>query len=522
MNESDTHNQDKLHNTRHSIRKIFHRPPWKKIVIGLGAAAATVFFVFLIIVWRLIATAPSIDSINVSPSGSATWICDEDGNYLRKLSLSESNRDLVSLEEIPVSLQNAIISIEDSRFYEHHGIDPRGIVRALWNGITSGTFSEGASTITQQLIKNNVFTEWTQESSFADRFARKVQEQYLAVQLEKQLTKEEILEDYLNTINFGSGCYGVEAAAQRYFGKEVSDLTLSKSAVLAAIPQNPSGYNPIDYPEANQARQRLILRYMEEQGYISHEERMSALEDDVYLRISVFNESYETEAVYSYYEDALIDQVVEMLMSELHYSYDQATKALYSGGLRICSAQDAALQQICDEEFQNLANFPEGTQYGIDYSLTVAEMDGSTTTYGSNALRAYIREYVDDTFDLLCETQSEAQGYADAFREYVLDSDGTDSGSANGINSLSNSTANAFSIVFSAISEASADSTASVQETQETSGRTVLSERLTLSPQPQASLVIIEQETGFVRAIVGGRGEKTASFTLNRATDTTR
>ncbi|MCD8336633.1 MAG: transglycosylase domain-containing protein [Lachnospiraceae bacterium] len=480
------------------------RIPWKKIGIGIAAAAAVFFLTMLLIIWRLIAAAPSIDSIDVSPSGSATWICDEDGNYLRRLSLSESNRDIVSLEEIPDTLQNAVVAIEDSRFYEHNGIDLRGIARAFWKGITSGSFSEGASTITQQLIKNSVFTDWTQEDSFADRFARKVQEQYLAIQLEKQLSKEEILENYLNTINFGSGCYGVEAAAQRYFGKEVSDLTLSESAVLAAIPQNPTACNPIEYPETNQSRQRLILRYMEEQGYISHEERMEALEDDVYLRISAHNESYEADAAYTYYEDALIDQVVEMLMSELNYSYEQAAKAVYSGGLRIYSAQDASLQAICDEEFQNLANFPEGTQYGVDYALVIQETDGSTTAYGSEALRSWVRENVNASFDLLCDTQEEAQNYADAFRENILSSDSTDDSAVD----------NSAVLTPDASSVDGNDSG--------TTSCSVLSERLTLSPQPQASLVLIEQETGFVRAVVGGRGEKTASLTLNRATDTTR
>ncbi|MCD7841614.1 MAG: transglycosylase domain-containing protein, partial [Lachnospiraceae bacterium] len=420
MNENKTEHEDKTENrtkasgfpecVRRGLKRL-RNLPWKKLGIGVGVALAALILIFILIVWRLIAAAPDIDSIDVSPSASATWICDEEGNYLRRLSLSESNRDIVSLSEIPLNLQNAIIAIEDSRFYEHSGIDLRGIARAFWRGITSGSFSEGASTITQQLIKNNVFTDWTEEDSFADRFARKVQEQYLAVQLEKQLSKEEILEDYLNTINFGAGCYGVEAAAQRYFGKEAADLTLSECAVLAAIPQNPTGYNPIDYPDANQTRQRLVLRYMEEQGYISHEERMEALSDDVYLSISTYNETWESDSVYSYYEDALIEQVTELLMSELNYSQEQAEKAVYSGGLRIYSAQDAALQEICDEEFADLSNFPEGTQYGADDALTL---------------------------------------------------------------------------------------------------------------QPQASLVLIEQETGFVRAIVGGRGEKTASLTLNRATGTTR
>ncbi len=491
MNENETANESEHENspkTRsvlpgfYKIRAKIQSLPWKKLGIGLGVTLAALVLVFILIVWRLIATAPDIDSIDVSPSGSATWICDEEGNYLRRLSWSDSNRDIVSLSDIPEQLQNAIIAIEDSRFFEHGGIDLRGIVRAFWRGITSGSFSEGASTITQQLIKNNVFTDWTEENSFADRFTRKVQEQYLAVQLEKQLSKEEILEDYLNTINFGAGCYGVEAAAQRYFGKDVTNLTLSECAVLAAIPQNPTGYNPIDYPDANQTRQHLVLRYMEEQGFISHEERMEALSDDVYLRISTHNETWETDSVYTYYEDALIGQVIELLMSELNYSQEQATQAVYSGGLRIYSAQDASLQEICDEEFQNPANFPDGTQYGVDYALSVQEADSSINIYGSEALRSYVRENLNASFDLLCETRDQAQAYADAFREYVM----------------------------------------SISDTNEGSEHTILSERLTLTPQPQASLVLIEQETGFVRAIVGGRGEKTASLTLNRATGTTR
>ncbi len=479
MNENETENKTK--NPLPGFRRFLNQSkklPWKRLGVGIGITLLALILIFTLIIWRLIAAAPDIDSIDVSPSGSATWICDEDGNPLRRLSLSESNRDIVTLSEIPEYLQNAVIAIEDSRFYEHDGIDLRGIARAFFRGITSGSFSEGASTITQQLIKNNVFTNWTEETSFTDRFVRKVQEQYLALQLEKQLSKEEILEDYLNTINFGAGCYGVEAAAQRYFGKEVSGLTLSECAVLAAIPQNPTGYNPIEYPNANQTRQRLVLRYMEEQGLISHEERMDALSDDVYLRISTHNEVWEEDSVYTYYEDALIEQVTEFFISELNYSREQAAQAVYSGGLRIYSAQDASLQEICDEEFQNLSNFPEGTQYGVDYALSVQESGDSIRIYDSEALRSYVRENLDASFDLLCETQEQAQAYADSFRESVLH--------------------------------------------EADSGATVLSERLTLTPQPQASLVLIEQETGFVRAIVGGRGEKSASLTLNRASGTTR
>lgn len=452
------------------------RPPLKKFLLWAAGILTALFLLFLGTICYLIKTAPDIDSITVSPMESATYICDEDGNYLRKLTLASSNRDIVSLDQIPEHLQHAIIAIEDARFYEHGGIDVRGILRAFWTGVTSGSFSEGASTITQQLIKNSVFTEWTQEQSFWDRFRRKVQEQYLALQLEDRISKEEILEDYLNTINLGAGCYGVQSASRRYFGKDVSELTLSECAVLAAIPQNPSGYNPITFPDANRRRQLIILNYMEQQGYISHEEHMEAETDSAYDRILANDSaSGETEA-YSYFEDALIDQVIDLLVSEKGYSQDQARRAVYSGGLRIYSAQDPALQQICNEEFSNPANFPAGTEFGVDYALSVAEDGGAVTHYGSESLRTYVRDHLDPNFDLLCTSAQTAQNYADAFRESVLDPD----------------------------------------------SMTVLGERLTLSPQPQASLVLIEQSTGLVRAMVGGRGEKQASLTLNRASDTTR
>ena len=430
---------------------------WKRLLWGALIGIAASILLFLGGIWYLIASAPDIDTITVSPLESATYICDADGNSLRKLTLAASNRDIVSLEEIPESLQHAIVAIEDERFYEHGGIDVRGIARAFVTGIARGSFSEGASTITQQLIKNSVFTEWTQENSFVDRFSRKVQEQYLALQLEKRMSKEEILQHYLNTINLGAGCYGVQAASRRYFGKNVSELTLSESAVLAAIPQNPTGYNPILYPEANQKRAEVVLSYMLEQGFITESQMQEALADDVYARIREYDETYEEEKVYTYYEDALIDQALELLCEEKGWTVEQAYRAVYSGGLRIFSAQDSALQQICDEEFSNPENFPSGTQFGIDYALSITEADGQVTHFGTESLRTYIRETTNPGFQLLCTSQEEAQSYAAVFQAHILDA---------------------------------------------YPGSEVLAERLTLSPQPQASLVLLDQYTGFVNAVV--------------------
>ena len=152
-----------------------------------------------------------ISEVNIVPAGEATFVYDANGNQLQKLTAPNSNRMSVSIEKIPLDLQHAVVAIEDERFYEHNGIDIRGILRAGVRGIPNGgNFTEGASTITQQLLKNNVFTGLTDES-MVQRFKRKFQEQYLAIQLEKQVKdKNIILENYLNTINLGNGNYGVQ------------------------------------------------------------------------------------------------------------------------------------------------------------------------------------------------------------------------------------------------------------------------------------------------------------------------
>ena len=169
----------------------------------------------------LIASAPDISELSTAPVEAATYIYSADGRQLQKLTAPTSNRTPVSIDQVPLDLQHAIVAIEDERFYEHNGIDVRGIIRAFIVGVTGGSFSEGASTITQQLLKNSVFPDWVSESSLTESFKRKFQEQYLALELEKKMeetaskeeVKQKILEDYLNTINLGAGTYGVQAAA---------------------------------------------------------------------------------------------------------------------------------------------------------------------------------------------------------------------------------------------------------------------------------------------------------------------
>lgn len=425
----------------------------------------------------IIANAPDINDINISPTGFSTYIYDSDGNQLQKLTSANANRTAVSLENVPKDLQHAVVAIEDERFYQHNGIDIQGIVRALFTGVKNRfRFTEGASTITQQLLKNNVFTTWTQEKSLADRIKRKFQEQYLAVLLEEKLNnKNLILEDYLNTINLGAGTYGVQAASKKYFGKDVSDLTLSEATVIAGITQNPSKYNPIRHPDNNAQRRTRVLEKMVEQGYITQEQMDEAEADNVYDRIALAQEiTGSSSEVYSYFVDELTSQVVHDLIA-LGYPEKQAYQMLYSGGLRIETTMDSRMQAIMDEEFENEANFPADTKYTIDWALTVKRSDDTLVNYSKEMMRKYFRDKGDTEFDLLFASPEEAQETIDSYKSAVMFS--TD---------------------------------------------TIVAERTSFAAQPQASMVIIDQKNGYVKAIRGGRGVKQASLTMNRATDAYR
>ena len=428
----------------------------------------------------IIDSAPDISDVNIMPLGYATFVYDADGNQLQKLNSAEGNRISVSISEIPKNMQHAIVAIEDSRFYEHNGVDPRGMLRAAAVAISTGfQRTQGASTITQQLLKNNVFTDWTEENRLQS-IKRKLQEQYLAVELEKSLAaegknaKDVILENYLNTVNFGAGAYGVQTAAQTYFGKDCKDLTLSECAVLAAIPQNPTKWNPRNHPEKNAERRETVLDYMLEQEYITQAEHDEAMADDVYARIQERSSSSSTATPYSYFIDELISQIKQDLMEQKGYTSVQASNAIYSGGLRIYTTQDPQIQQIMDEEFQNEANFPENIQIGLDWALTVDHADGKRQNYSREMMQVYFRD-IDPTFDLLFSSEEEAQSYIDQYKAAIVGPNDT-----------------------------------------------IVAERSSFTPQPQASMTVIDQRTGYVKGIVGGRGQKTASLTLNRATDTFR
>ena len=312
-----------------------------KIVLAAVAIVLVVAISAGIGVWKgIIDTAPDISEIDVTPTGYSTTVYDAAGNEISTLVAAGANRKYVTIDEIPANLEHAFVAIEDERFYQHNGIDITGIVRAFFLGIQGGRFSQGASTITQQLIKNNVLTTWTSETSMIEKMQRKIQEQYLAVELEKLVdNKDWILENYLNSINLGANTLGVEAASLKYFNKDVSDLTLSECAVIAGITQNPSLYNPIRHPDKNAKRRETVLTKMLEQGYIKQSEYDEAIADKVYDRIAEYNTG-DGATINSYFVDAMIDDVFDDLVNRLGYSESEAYKALYQGGLEIYTTRN--------------------------------------------------------------------------------------------------------------------------------------------------------------------------------------
>lgn len=420
---------------------------------------------------KIIDDTPHVSASDVKPKGFTTFVYADDGSTeIERFVSSGSNRVYKSIDEIPKDLQHAFVAIEDERFYKHNGIDLQGIARAAVVGIArGGNFTEGASTLTQQLIKNNVFPNFTKEKTFYDKFQRKIQEQYLALQIEKKMDKSEIIESYLNTINLGQNCLGVQAASQRYFGKDVSDLTLSECAVIAGITQSPSTYDPITHPDNNKVRRNKVLKNMLEQDYISQKQYYEALADDVYARIQTTNTASQADNTYSYFVDALAQQVIQDLKDQLGYTDTQAYNAVYSGGLSIYSTQNQTMQQICDEEANDDSNYPGLKEYGLDYALTVTRADGSTENYGSNNIKNYVKETYEKDQGLLYSSEDAARAMVEKWKATIAREGDT------------------------------------------------YDERITITPQPQSSITIMDQKTGQIKAMVGGRGEKASSLGLNRA-----
>jgi len=252
-----------------------------------------------------------------------------------------------SFDQMPKHLINAFVAIEDKRFYEHHGVDWYRTVAATANYVLDFEDRFGASTITQQLIKN---ATGKNEVSVE----RKLQEILWALDVEKQWSKEEILEKYLNLINLSEGCYGVGAGAKLYFSKEIEDLSLSECVCLAAITNSPTYYDPIRHPDHNLERSQVILNAMWEQKYITAEEYAAALSEPAVLCV---NEEMRQEEINSWYVDMVVEDVIEDLVKTYGYSRAVASDMVYNGGLRIITAMNPYVQNLMERYYSNPSHF---------------------------------------------------------------------------------------------------------------------------------------------------------------------
>jgi penicillin-binding protein 2A len=270
----------------------------------------------------------------------ATVFYDLTGEVASKVSANKNEG--ISINQVPDFMKNAVIAIEDRRFYEHHGVDYIGITRALIRDIKARGMVEGGSTITQQLAKNTLLTS-------QKTLKRKVDEVFLAMQIERQYSKPEILQMYLNQIYFGDGAWGIKHAARNYFAKEVKDLSVSESALLAGLIKAPSALNPYHHLEKAIQRRNLVLAQMKRQGYITHQQYEQALNEKVILNDKGGD---PFRGKYPHY----VDQVFEEAIHEYHLSQDE----LLTGGYKIYTELNPAMQNAMEKTYQNDGLFPRG------------------------------------------------------------------------------------------------------------------------------------------------------------------
>ncbi len=305
-------------------------------VVALGLAAGAVA--------ATLKTLPSVTSNKPRPRATSI-IYDVYRQPVTKI-YNVENREPIPIDEVPVYVQNAFVAVEDERFWKHRGVDPIGIARALYNDLRGRRWAEGASTITQQLARN-AFPIGHERT-----MRRKVQEAILALELERRFTKKEILEMYLNQIHFGRDAYGIEAAAQTYFGKRAKDLTLAEGALLAGLPQAPNYYEPIDHPDKARERRDIVLDLMVKNGFITAEEAAAAKREPV--------KTIRPRKYADYKAPHFVDYVLAQLLER--FPADQ----VYQGGLKVYTTLDPTIQEAAENAVKkHLEKYPVTS--GKDY-----------------------------------------------------------------------------------------------------------------------------------------------------------
>lgn len=504
------------------------------------------------------ATAPEIHTDDIySMLNQRSVMYDANGNEIENLYLSDGNRTIVSYEDIPEDMVNAVVAIEDKKFWTHGGFNFVRMLGAVKDSIFGGGQISGTSTVTQQLARNVYLSEIKSQRSLS----RKLSEMYCTIVLEKNLSKKQIMEAYLNTIFLGFNSYGIESAARSYFSKNVQDLDVLECASLAALPQSPDTYALVKTTSYNSGstlpvlasdesmsyvyngditkdRRNMVLKNMESEGFITKEELDAALGDDLQAHVNINVASVASAT--SYFTDFAVDQLAEDIISEYGISRSQAQEMIYTGGLKIYTTMDPNIQAIVEEEFSKSNNFA-----GVAYARTNSNGDLLNPENGKVMLYDYSHYFnSNDEFTLAAGEytkgsdgsitilkgqrlniyETEVNGQPDVsieFKDMYIKENGVfyfiESGALSipqgykSVDSDGNAVISAqFFTDYPDFFVASGDN------------YVVSSDNYTLKQktrQPQGAMVIMEVATGQVKAMIGGR-ETTGKQLFNRAVKT--
>ena len=296
-------------------------------------------------------TSLALEDLSLNQNSVVYYYDNDTESYQELLSLKgKENRSWVDYDQIPLDVEHAIVAIEDKRFYKHHGVDWSRTSSAFFNMFLSMSNTYGGSTVTQQLIKNVTGDDGV-------TVQRKLTEIFRALELENNYTKKQIMEMYMNVVYFGHGCYGIGAAAEYYFNKTPEELSLAEIASIVGITNNPSMYSPLVNPQRNKERQETILFEMQDQGYISYDQYTQAVNEELQFSIDWEESQSGSTRIYTWFEDALIEDLIETIQEERGCSREIAQKLLFNGGYQIYATIDLDMQAAVDKVYENTANF---------------------------------------------------------------------------------------------------------------------------------------------------------------------
>lgn len=525
----------------------------KKVLIIAVCAFLAICLAGIIYVAAVVITAPDIETDDIYSMLSQSSVLYDDEGEIIDTAFSEQNRTIVEISQIPDHVQYAFIALEDKTFETHNGFNIIRIFGAIKDAFFNGGHISGTSTITQQLSRNLYLTD----EMYNRDLSRKIKEAYYAVILERELTKDEILEAYLNTIYFGCG-YGVQTASQAYFSKDINEVTIAEAAALAAMPQAPTSYAlvyAVDATEVNEETQNLIFKtgntaylwndtckdriatclyLMHEQGYITDEEYEEA--KTVEIKDMVNPNVDALSSLSNYFADFVIETVIDDLQNEAGYTYDEAIDLVYNGGIQIHTTMDSQAQGVVEDEFATKRNFPTAIQVNKDDDGNIIDKYGNIMLYDFD-------DYVDKSgrlvfnsdefkqnedgsltifygkrFNIYNTTVNDTIDYSLELKNlYLYDEDGllysVEGGYVN-IPQQYKSRDNDDNLVVSADFFTDYPSFFTFEDGK------LYTKEYTLKPQtiqPQGAMTIIDNKTGQIKAMIGGRNTS-GRMLFNRAT----